>query len=108
MSLFDGSDNELTYPEALIEIAQRVSWATEAHQVQVVHALRKHFDMLPEAPEKPYYADARDQTISNYEAELERLRKAEKQREADAAELEQLRKEKADSEAKASGKKAEK
>lgn len=100
MSLLDGTKDELTAEDAFIAMAERISWPTEAHQAEVVAALRKRFDMELPAPDVAAdLQDSRDVTLRNYEAELETLRADKAKADADAAELEQLRQFKADKEA---------
>lgn len=83
MSVFDGSDDELTYAEALLAIAERVSWGTEHQKIAAMRAIQREFDMVPPEPAVPtHLQDSRDITLRNQDTELAELRKR-----LDAAEL---------------------
>jgi hypothetical protein len=81
VSRFDGSDEELTYAGALLEIAGRVAFPTQEHAAEVIVAIKKEHGIAVVLPEV---------SIAQQEAELDQLR-AEKQRRADAAEIARLR-----------------
>lgn len=52
MSRFDGNHDEtLTYGQALVELAQRVSWPSEEHGKDVVYAIQAEHGLLPPEPE---------------------------------------------------------
>lgn len=79
MSRFDGSDEDLTYGAALVEVAQRASYPTEAHRNDVVRAIQAEHGLLPPEP---------DPTTGEIEEEADRklreLRAAKARRERDA------------------------
>lgn len=91
--LFDGSDDELTYEQALVLMAEQISWPQEAIQVQVVTAIRKAKNLSLPEPDLPPTMDERDkalrqqdQVIADMQRELAQLRKTEELRqELDAA-----------------------
>jgi len=100
MSRYDGTPEPLTYAEALVAIATKLGggWVSDEERDEAVNAIKKEHGIAIVAA-TPIYQDARDQTISQYEAELAEARawKAQKlQAERDAAdlaELEELRRE---------------
>lgn len=57
MSRFDGTSEDLTYGQALVELAARVSWPSEEHQRDVVTAVRKEHGLWQEPD---YSADPED------------------------------------------------
>lgn len=76
VNVFDGSDEPLTFGQALCEIVQRVSWQTEEHQRQALRAVQEEFDLVPPDPDPvAVYNDPRDITLANQDAELEQLRR---------------------------------
>lgn len=76
MSVFDGSDDDLTFAEALLAIAERTPWATEHQKTAAKRAIQQEFDMVPPEPEVPkHLQDSRDVTIRNQDTELVELRK---------------------------------
>lgn len=98
MSIFDGSPDELTYGQALVELAGRVSWPTETHGAEVVEAIEKEHGIgLDRAQAEVNAYDPRDADLAAKDAELVRLRTELAQRQkADAeaakdAELAELR-----------------
>jgi len=75
MSMFDGSPDELTYGQALVELAGRVSWPTEAHGLEVVAAIEKEHGIgADRAQPEPVAFDPRDADLADKAAELDRLR----------------------------------
>lgn len=76
MSIFDGSDKELTFGEALCAIAERVSWPTEAHGIAALRAVQREYDLLPPEPDrKALYNDSRDLTLADQDLEIAKLKK---------------------------------
>jgi hypothetical protein len=91
VSVFDGSDEDLSFAEVLIYMAERVSWPTEIHKRHAVAAIRAEFGLeLPEPDNERNLNDSRDVTLRNQDAELadlnKRLAMAEKRREVAEAE----------------------
>lgn len=71
MSKFDGSDAELSYGEALVEVAKRCAWPSEDHAREVVRAIQAEHDLLPPEPEPAAEpVDPRDAEIERLKAEL--------------------------------------
>lgn len=76
VSVFDGTEDEPTFGEVLVYMAERISWATEHQKNAAVRAIQKEFDMVPPEPDSvtnPH--DARDITIRNQDNELAELNK---------------------------------
>jgi len=90
MSVFDGSTDELTYGQALLELAARVSWPTELHGREAIRAIQVEHDLVPPDPDVVISVDPRDAEIAAQKAELDKLRaeKADRDRTARAAEQE--------------------
>jgi hypothetical protein len=85
--LFDGSEDELTYEQALVLMAEQISWPKESTQVQVVTAIRKAKNLALPEPDLPPTMDdrdkairAQDQVIEAMQRELAQLRKTEELR----------------------------
>lgn len=98
MSKFDGSPDDLSYGQALVELAGRVSWPSEAHGAEVVAAIEaEHGIGLDRAAAEPTFYDPRDADLVAKDAELAELRAklaARERAEAEAAkdaELAELR-----------------
>lgn len=100
MSKLDGSPEPLTYGEALVAIAQKIAWGSEAIAYEVVRTIQTEHDIVPPDPDKPAFTDPRDATLVAQEAELAELRaekarrQAEDQKAANERELAELRAEK--------------
>lgn len=89
--LFDGEDKPLTYGQALVALAQQVSWPTEKHRAEVVRAIQTEHDLVPAEPDrKTLYNDPRDLTLAQQDDEIaslkRRLEKAELEAKVAAAE----------------------
>jgi len=92
VSKFDGTDEPLTYGQALRELAGRVSWPSQEHAAEIDAAIRKEFgieqaepDPKPTDPQAYALGQASDR-VAQLEAELARRDKA--AAEARVAELE--------------------
>lgn len=100
MSRYDGTPEPLTYGEALVAIATKLGggWVSDEERDEAIDAIKDHHGIAV-VKATPVYQDARDQTISQYEAELAEARawkasKLQAERDAaDLAELEELRRE---------------
>lgn len=74
--LFDGEDKPLTYGQALVALAQQVSWPTEKHRAEVVRAIQTEHDLVPAEPDrKTLYNDPRDLTLADQDAKIAQLEK---------------------------------
>jgi hypothetical protein len=89
VSKFDGTDEPLSYGQALVEIASRMPFGAEAQRAEVVEAIQREHGLYtePEAPEAE--PDPRDAELEQLRAEAAELRtkQAERDREAEAAAL---------------------
>jgi hypothetical protein len=86
--LFDGSDDDLTYGQALVELAKVGLFRTEQHRDEVVRAIQVEHDLVPPEPDViANLSDPRDITLRNQDAEIAAL-KAELERRNQAAERE--------------------
>lgn len=99
-NIFDGSDEPLTYGQALVLLAERVPGFSEVDRRAVTDTIRAEHDLVLPEPDRPAYTDPRDAEL----AELRKFRDAKLLAEAKAkhdAELAELLafKAKADAEA---------
>lgn len=91
MSVFDGTDEPLSFEQALCEMAVRVAWPTEKHATEALRAIQGQFDMLPPEPDAlATVADARDITLIQQDRALadKDRQLAEMRQRVEAAELE--------------------
>jgi multidrug efflux pump subunit AcrA (membrane-fusion protein) len=87
---FDGSDRPLSYGQALVLCAERVSWPDEILARKVVDAIRAEHGLTLPAPDEPTIADpkiavihAQNQQLAEAQAELATLRAAQARRDRD-------------------------
>jgi hypothetical protein len=74
--LFDGTDEPLTYGQALVAIAERLSWQSEAHQKEVVLAIQTEHDIVPvEDKPRSLANDPRDLTLAAQDDEIALLKR---------------------------------
>lgn len=93
MSRYDGSDEPLTYGEALVETARRAPWGSEAERAEILEVIQREHGLYqePDRSEDPEDV-ARAKEAVRLTEENEALRRKVAQRERDD-ELEKLRKE---------------
>lgn len=77
MSLFDGGPDDLTYGQALLEIADRISWPTELHKRAALRAIQIEHDLVPPDPDVIALTDPRDAELAELRASVAKLRAAE-------------------------------
>lgn len=70
MSIFDGEPGELSYPDALTYLAERVSWPTEEHGRAVVKAIRQEHGVWIEPEVPPEQLDERDREIARLKQQI--------------------------------------
>lgn len=93
MSRYNGTDDELSYGEALVALAERVTWRTEDEQREVVTAIQKEHGIYvePEVIPDPE-AIAREKELAKLREDNAKLKAAAEAREKEA-ELAKLREE---------------
>ena len=97
VNIFDGSDSDLSYEQAIVLIAEATPFVNDAIRGPVVTAVRARKGLVIPEPDQVAYTDPRDQLVADQAKELEQLRAEKAKRDVDAtlaaqaAELEQLR-----------------
>ena len=77
---FDGSDRPLSYGQALVLCAERVSWPDEILARKVVDAIRAEHGLTLPAPDEPSKATVRPQPISPRIGSIESFDRAHRRR----------------------------
>jgi hypothetical protein len=99
LNALDGSEEPVTYGQALAAMAERVPWGSEAARNAARDAILKEHDMYvePPKPDDPHaaFVQEADAERERLAAELKTLREEKSQRDRET-ELEKLRKELAD------------
>lgn len=73
-NIYNGSDDDLTFGEALIVLAQHVSFRSEQVGIEVEDAIRREFNMVRPAPDVlGNLADPRDQTLISQDEKIRAL-----------------------------------